>query len=178
MLSIVQCPLADDALLRTYLGDVHPEWWAGQGDCFCITVPGAVPLGDFVFAFYTAPVFRIERWLLSVIAGARSTDADARAVADGSGESFAVWRMVARTDTQLVMGDRYGRTRSWFRVVPANGGGTVLQFGSAVASRRDGPGREPRPSLVFRLLLRFHVIYSQVLLWSAKRGVMRGQAGA
>jgi hypothetical protein len=174
VLSITQCSLADDALLRTYLGDVHPERWAGQGDCFCVTVPAAVPLSDFVFAFYTSHVFRIERWILAVVAGARSTDAEARAVADGSGDSFAVWRLGARTETQLVMGDRYGRTRSWFRVVPVRDGGTLLQFGSAVAVRREGP--VARPSLMFRLLLRFHVIYSQVLLWAARRGVMNTRA--
>ena len=132
VLSIVQCPLAEDALLRTYLGEIHPERWAGQGDCFCATVPASVPLSEFVFAFYTSPVFRIERGILAIILGARSTETQARAVADGSRDSFAVWRMGARTGTQLVMCDRYGKTRSWFRVVPAETGGTLLQFGSCL----------------------------------------------
>ena len=178
VLSIVQCPLAEDALLRTYLGEIHPERWAGQGDCFCATVPASVPLSEFVFAFYTSPVFRIERGILAIILGARSTETQARAVADGSRDSFAVWRMGARTGTQLVMCDRYGKTRSWFRVVPAESGGTLLQFGSAVASRRDGPAGVARPSIVFRWLRRFHVLYSQVLLWSATRGIMNGRPGA
>ncbi len=174
MLSIIQCPLADDALLRTHLGEVHPERWAGQGDCFCATVPASVSLSDFVFAFYTSPVFRIERWILAVVAGARSTDAEAQALTTGSGESFAVWRIEARTETQLVMGDRYGRTRSWFRVVPTEDG-TLLQFGSAVAARREGSSGDTQPSVVFRLLLRFHVVYSQLLLWAAKKRVDAGE---
>ncbi len=172
MLSIIQCPLADDALLRTHLGEVHPERWAGQGDCFCATVPASVSLSDFVFAFYTSPVFRIERWILAVVAGARSTDAEARALTNGSGNSFAVWRMEARTETQLIMGDRYGKTRSWFRVVPTEENATLLQFGSAAAAPRKESSGYSQPSAIFRLLLRFHVIYSQVLLWAAKKRVV------
>jgi hypothetical protein len=169
MFSIIQCDLPADALLRTYGGGPHPERWAGQGDCFCVNVRGDVRVADFVFAFYTSPAFRMERWILGVFAGAKSTDAEARALADGLGESFAIWRVGERTTTQLLMCDRYEKTRSWFRVMRLQNGGTSLQFGSAVATRRDGRTGVARVGTGFRLLMGFHVVYSRLLLWSAKR---------
>jgi hypothetical protein len=76
------------------------------------------------------------------------------------------------TATQLLMCDRYERTRSWFRVVPLGDGKTLLQFGSAVASRPRDHWPRGRGSRFFRLLIKFHVLYSQVLLGAARRGVM------
>jgi hypothetical protein len=175
MFSITQHAVPDDALLRTYEGGDRPERWRKSGDCFAVSVDRLVPLAEFVFAFYTSPVFRIERVILRLLAGAPSTDTDARGLADGSGISFAVWRVGERTATQLLMCDRYERTRSWFRVVPLRDGKTLLQFGSAVASRGgDQPGTRIRVSL-FRPLLKFHVVYSQLLLHAAKRRVMRNR---
>jgi hypothetical protein len=175
MFSITQHPVPDDALLRTYRGGARPECWRGQGDCFAISVDRAVSLADFVFAFYTSAVFRIERIILALLAGAPSTDAQARQVADGVAVSFAVWGVGERTATQLLMCDRYERTRSWFRVVPLGDGKTLLQFGSAVASGRRDHRPRGRGSRFFRLLMKFHVLYSQVLLGAARRGVMRAE---
>ena len=163
----------DDALLKTYRGGVRPEFWGAYGDCFAVSVDRIVSLTDFVFAFYTSPVFRIERMILRVFLRARSTDGQARAVAEGSKASFAVWYVGKRTATQLLMCDRYGRTRSWFRVVPLDGGRTLLQFGSAIAAARVGQTGARSISKAFPLLLHFHVLYSQVLLHSAKHGVER-----
>jgi len=177
MFSITQDSVPEDALLCTYQGGLRPERWDGSGDCFSVAVDRVTPLGEFVFAFYTSPVFRIERSILGLLAGAPSTHAEARRLADGSGTSFAIWRLGERTATQLLMCDRYERTRSWFAVVPLKDGRTLLQFGSAVASGNDHrtSARAARGYL-FRLLLRFHVTYSQVLLHAAKRGVMRNRA--
>jgi hypothetical protein len=160
----------------TYRGGVHPERWGRYGDCFAVTVDRVVNLAEFVFAFYSSPVFRIERLMLRVLVGAPSSDSDARAVAGGSAGSFAVWYVGERTATQLLMCDRYERTRSWFRVVPMSGGRTLLQFGSAVAARGVPTRSGSRGGGVFRLLLGFHVLYSQALLHAAKLGVMRTPA--
>jgi hypothetical protein len=126
-----------------------------------------VSLSEFVFAFYTSPVFRIERLLLFLV-GADSTDEQARAVAEGRGETFAVWTVGERTVDQLLMCDRYGKTRSWFRVVPRASGGTVLQFGSAVAARPTEMD-SVKMSRGFGVLLGFHRLYSRVLLAAARR---------
>jgi len=173
MFSIAQDRLADDALLKTYRGGVRPERWGRYGDCFSVTVDRAVNLAEFVFAFYTSPVFRIERWLLRALVGAPSSDPGAHALADGSAASFAVWYVGKRTATQLLMCDRYERTRSWFRVVSLDGGRTLLQFGSAIAADRADRAGGRTLGRRFRLLLGFHVFYSQLLLHAAKIGVTK-----
>jgi hypothetical protein len=97
------------------------------------------------------------------------------ALSAGEGRATALQFPSIAGSTQLLMCDRYERTRSWFRVVPLKDGKTLLQFGSAVTSGRgDQPGTRIRVSLL-RLLLKFHVVYSQLLLHAAKRGVMRNQ---
>jgi hypothetical protein len=145
----------------------------GQGDCFAVQVAQAVSLNDFVYAFYTSSVFRIERAVLRMLAEAPSTDAEARGVADGSGSSFAIWRVGERTATQLLMCDRFEKTRSWFQVVPMEGGGTLLRFGSAVAASRNRETGALSVGRGFRWLMGFHVLYSRVLLGAARRRVTR-----
>src|SRR5277367_5327420 len=176
MFSVTQQAVPGDSLLRTYRGSAQPERWRESGDCFAVSVDRLVKLGEFVFAFYTSPVFRVERLILGLLAGAPSTDAEARLLAEGSGMSFAVWRVGERAATQLLMCDRYERTRSWFRVVPLNDGKTLLQFGSAVVSKSANEPVTKTCGSLLRLLLKFHVVYSQVLLHAAKRGVMRNRA--
>jgi hypothetical protein len=176
MFSITQGAVPDDALLRTYAGGARPECWRQSGDYFAIAVDRVVSLAEFVFAFYTSPMFRVERVILGFLAGAPSTDTDARSLAEGSGTSFAVWRVGDRTVTQLLMCDRYERTRSWLGVVPLNDAKTLLQFGSAVASKGGArTATRARRTLIWPLF-KFHVMYSQVLLHAAKRGVMANRA--
>ena len=176
MRTIERETLPKDALLKSYRGGVRPERWGAYGDCFSVAVDRAVSLAEFVFAFYTSPVFRIERLILRVFVGAPSSDAAARALSDGSAASFAVWYVGQRTATQLLMCDRYERTRSWFRVVPLDGDRTLLQFGSAVAAARDLRTGTAALGGGFRMLLRFHVLYSKMLLHAANVGVMKRRA--
>lgn len=169
---IVQGPVPEDALLKTYRGGPHPELWGAYGDCFSVPVDRPVSLAEFVTAFYTAPVFRIERLILRLLVGWPSSDEDARQVAAGLRDSFAAWRVGERTETQLLMCDQYDQTRSWFRVTPQGAAGTLLQFGSAVAARRSANGAL-RMSSAFSTLLWFHVLYSRILLRSAWRRLHR-----
>jgi hypothetical protein len=161
----------DDALLKTYRGGLHPERWGSYADCFAVTIDREVDLTDFVFAFYTSPVFRIEGFILKLVLGASASAADARAVAGGTSETFSAWYVGQRSATQLLMCDRYERTRSWFRVAPVTGGGTRLQFGSAVAAKRDKMTGVAARGGGIHFLLWFHVLYSQVLLRAAKRNL-------
>jgi hypothetical protein len=158
----------DDALLKTYCGGPHPERWGTYADCYAVTIDREVDLTDFVFAFYTSPVFRIEGFILRLLLGVPSGKADARAVAAGTSDTFSAWYVGQRTATQLLMCDRYERTRSWFCVAPAAGGGTRLQFGTAVAAKRDKKTGAPALGGGFHFLLWFHILYSQVLLRAAK----------
>jgi hypothetical protein len=170
-MTIEQEAVPSDSLLKTYRGGARPEHWGLQGDCFAVVVDAPITLSDFVFAFYTSPVFRVERGILRLLAGAPSTDAGARGVAEGSATTFAIWRVGERTATQLLMCDRFEKTRSWFQVAPMEGGGTLLRFGSAVAGSRN---RETGALLMgrwFRWLIGFHVLYSRILLGAACRRV-------
>jgi hypothetical protein len=160
-----------DALLMTFNGGEHPGRWGRYADCFAVNAPGEVGLGDFVFAFYTSPLFGIERFLLRTLIQAPSSRADARAIAQGTADKFAAWYVGARTSSQLLMCDRYERTRSWFCVAPARGGGTRLRFGSAVAARGNEGGEGAERPTAFNLLLGFHVLYSQALLHAARKNL-------
>ena len=168
---VTQQPAPADSFLRTYLGGRNPERWGQYSDCFSVRVDRPVGLAEFVFAFYTTWVFKLERRILQLVIGAASTDAQARGVAKGTEQLFAAWRVGARSESQLLMCDRYETTRSWFRVMP-NEGGTTLQFGSAVASAPTRGAARSKGS-GFRLLLGFHVLYSKVLLRAAAKRLLR-----
>jgi len=168
MPAIARESVPEDALLRTFRGGAHPERWGRYADCFAVSVDRNVTLAQFVFAFYTSPLFLIERGLLRLLINAPSSRADAHAIADGTSDKFAAWYVGQRTATQLLMCDRYERTRSWFSVESELDGGTRLQFGSAVAARRGERTDVPRRPAAFSLLLAFHVAYSQALLRAAK----------
>jgi hypothetical protein len=152
---------------------VHPQRWGSYADCFSVKVDGSVTLAELVFAFYTSPLFRIERFLLRVLAKAPSGRAIARALADGDADKFAIWYVGQRTATQLLMCDRFEQTRSWFCVEPLDDGGTCLRFGSAVAARRDPKSGAPTHASGFALLLGFHVVYSRALLHAARANLRR-----
>jgi hypothetical protein len=166
---IIRSAPPTNALLVTHRGR-HPERWGGYHDCFRICVPGRVTLQQFVVAFYTSRLFRLERALLRIFLAIPSSDADAYALARGTRNTFAVWYVGARTPTELLMCDHYERTRSWFRVGSDDDGSTELCFGSAVAGRRRANASfVMSPS--FRALLGFHLLYSQLLLQAAARSL-------
>lgn len=157
---------------------LHGEAYA---DCYAIDVAGAVSLSGYVEAFYTSPLFKIERWLLARFAARPSTDVEARELAAGERSSFAAWRVEARRADELVLADFTGRTKSWLGVSPAPGAGaaasTRLWFGSAVVPRpRQGSGRAPL-GFAFHALLGFHKLYSRALLRAAVARLRRGRSG-
>ena len=61
----------------------HYATTGGHADCYAADAPAPVSLAAFVLAFYTSPLFRLERWILAVVLGRPSTDAEAKAVAVG-----------------------------------------------------------------------------------------------
>lgn len=137
-------------------------------DAYTLRFPRAVSLSEFVEAFYTTRLFKVERALLSLL-GKPSSDAMARAVARGDGERLAAWTIEAREANELLMHEDSGATRSWFKVESAAAGATTLWFGSAVVPRRRGPGGEARMGWGFHALLGFHRWYSRALLSAAAR---------
>ena len=137
-------------------------------DAYTLPFPRAVSLPEFVEAFYTTRLFKVERALLGLF-GKPASDAMARAVARGEVQRIAVWTVEARVGDELLMHEDSGATRSWFKAEPAPGGGTTLWFGSAVVPRRRKPGGEARLGWIFHGLIGFHRWYSRALLVAAAR---------
>ena len=59
MTAIEACELPSDALLRRYLNG------AGYADCYFTEIAGTFTHAEYVEAFYTTAVFKLERLLLA-----------------------------------------------------------------------------------------------------------------
>ena len=141
-------------------------------DCFFAKLPAQISFPEYLFAFYTTPLFKLERLILTFTVRKPSTDAQAKDLIEGKRDSFAAWTVEAREENQILMCDFAGSTRSWLMAVPAENG-TRLYFGSAVVPHRTSKDGKPSLGLFFQALLGFHKIYSVLLLYSAKRRLMR-----
>ncbi len=136
-------------------------------DCYAVEIDGVVTLSDLVQAFYTTPLFKLERWLLARLLGLRSSDLEAEQLAEGKATSFSAWRVENRSTDQILLDA--GQTRSWLSVaVDDRSHKTTLLFGSAVVPMRPGG----KFGLAFHALLGFHRLYSKLLLSAAKRRVI------
>ena len=162
MFSIEKCPVPANTMLDTY------SMTGAYTDCYLTEIPGHVSFPEFIFSFYTTPLFRLERLILTMTVSKPSTDVQARQLADSEIEKFAAWHVENRSENELLMCDFLGRTRSWFKVIPINETRTKLYFGSAISSRRDPRTGKLSLGLGFQALLGFHQIYSVLLLYSAK----------
>ena len=160
-------PLPISALLTKYANS------GAYTDCFTTEIRGTVSLAEFVEAFYTGRLFKLERLLLRLFLSKPSTDLQARQLAAGELNEFAAWTVEAREDDQLLLCAVDGRTRSWLMVsttdVPS---GMRLYFGSALLpGRKTGNASTGKPTMgfTFKALLSFHNFYSRALLSAAAR---------
>ena len=165
-MSIKPCQLPNGALLRTYRQS------GTYTDSYTTEISGAVTQAQYVTAFYTSAIFKLERLILKWAALRPSSDVEAARLADGNTDTFSAWKVENRCENQLLMCDFQGRTRSWFMVEPIDGDEagikTRLYFGSAVLPVKNNKTGRSSLSPVFYALLGFHKIYSVVLLYSAK----------
>jgi hypothetical protein len=167
--------LPSDALLNHYLAS------GAYADCYVTEVDRGVSHEEFVEAFYTTPVFKLERLILRVFVSRPSTDAEAGQLARGELNSFAAWSVEGRAPDQLLLRDHSGRTRSWLMVAASENPdvvGTALYFGSAVVPMRSLKTGRTRLGPVFSTLLGFHKLYSRVLLRAAGRRLSRKAANS
>jgi hypothetical protein len=155
-------PLPSQSLLTRYANA------GAYTDCFATDIARTVSHAEFVDAFYTGRLFKVERFLLRVFIAKPSTDLQARQLAAGELDEFAVWRVEARAVDQLLLRAMDGRTRSWLMVsaMPETGG-TRLYFGSAVVPAVDPSTGKPSLGFAFKALLGFHNFYSRALLNAA-----------
>lgn len=168
-MTIRTCDLPADAFLRRYVGD------GCYTDCYLIEVPGRIPLGQYIEAFYTTWLFKAERAILS-LGGFKSTDADAADLSRRQSVSFAAWRVEDRDEDQLLMCDATGRTRSWFKVATISGETSVetrLYFGSGITAVTRGKARQLSIGPVFNALTGFHKLYSRALLAATRHKIAR-----
>jgi hypothetical protein len=171
-LSIERVTLPEHAFLRAYLRD------GGYADCYVTEIDQVVSQADFIEAFYTSPVFKLERWLLALLVAKPCTDQQVRELAAGSRERFSAWRVERQDAGQLLLCDFRGRTRSWLMATPVAGSAparTRLYFGSAVVPARDATGGA-KLGFAFSVLLGFHKLYSRTLLAAASRRLRGGAA--
>lgn len=160
-------PLPDHALLTRYR-DAR-----AYTDCFAIDVPGRVSQADYIHAFYTSPLFKLERLVLALLVAKPSTDVQARRLADGDITQFAAWSQQARNEDQILMLDFMKKTCSWLMVTPVADGGTRLWFGTAVVAAHIADDGRASLGAGFDQLMGFHKLYSVALLRAAARGLRR-----
>lgn len=141
-------------------------------DSYSTDLPIPISFPEYLFAFYTTPLFKLERFILTFTVRKPSTDAHAKDLTVGKRDTFAAWTVEAREASQILMCDFIGSTRSWLMTVP-EGNGSRLYFGSAVVPHRISKDGKPSLGFFFQALLGFHKAYSVLLLYSARRRLLR-----
>ncbi len=162
--------LPQDALLDKY------RQREDYSDCYFTDVPRNISQAEYVEAFYTTWLFRIERMILSLLVSKPSTDLQAKQLAAGESDNFAAWSVEGRAPDQLLMCDFQGRTRSWLMSVAGEDGnpsGTRLYFGSAVVADADPVSGRRSFGFAFHALMGFHRLYSRALLNAARARLLR-----
>jgi hypothetical protein len=150
-------------------------------DCYSTEFPGRISFSEFIFAFYTTWLFKLERLILKWMVSKPSTDMQARHLAEGVIEEFAAWRVENRSENEILMCDFVGRTRSWLMVTPVtmdNGALTRLYFGSAIVPIRNSKTGKLSLGFGYQALLGFHKVYSALLLHFAKSSIMSQRSKA
>ena len=72
MTGICRTDVPVHSLLSSYIGT------GAYVDCYSVDVPTSVTLACFVEAFYTTPLFKLERLLLGLFISRPSTDVEAK----------------------------------------------------------------------------------------------------
>jgi hypothetical protein len=163
--SIRRCELPPQALHKRY------EAECSYVDCYSTVVQGSVSHPQFVEAFYTTLLFKLERFILFLFLSKSSSDEEARRLASGSLNSFAAWTVEARAENQLLMCDFKSSTRSWLMVDGEEDSGDIvtrLYFGSVVVHTLDKNTGKRKMGFLLKALMPFHRLYSHGLLAAAK----------
>ena len=169
MTTIQTSPAPPNALIHKYT-----SMPGAYTDSYMTVIPAQVSFPEYVFAFYTTSLFKVERLILTLTVRKPSTDVQARELSNAKRNSFAAWTVEARDENQILMCDFAGSTRSWLMTVPAKNG-TRLYFGSAVVPRGNSQDGKPSLGFNFQALLGFHKVYSVLLLSSASSRLIRQQ---
>lgn len=159
--SIEKIKLPDQSLLLQYRES------GAYTDCYAARIDGTISHSDYVAAFYTTWLFKLERIILKWLVSKPSTDDDVQRLVNKQQDEFAAWTVECRAEDQLLMCDFNERTRSWF-MTARDGKSTMLYFGSAVVPVGTRQSGAPELGTSFNLLLGFHRLYSRALLSAAR----------
>jgi hypothetical protein len=169
MLSIEKCEVIPNTLVASFLEK-------GYADSYRTEVDGHISMKDYVYKFYTSPLFKLERFILTWSVRKPSTDMQAKEISEGNTNKFAAWTLEDRRENELLMRDMADRTRSWFMVNhlgTKENPKTQLYFGTGISP---SPKRNTEKSSIgffFTALLPFHKAYSVLLLYFAKRQLIQ-----
>jgi hypothetical protein len=154
---------------------LNPYASNGYADCFVADLAGSITHAQYVEAFYTSWLFKLERLVLRWLVAKPSTDEEARALALGNRDQFAAWSVEARAPEQLLVRDYQGKTCSWLMVEPGfenNAPSTRLYFGTGIVPRVNRQTGQRRLTFFFRALMPFHKFYARSLLSAARSGLL------
>jgi hypothetical protein len=156
---------------------LNPYAANGYADCFVADLAGSITHAQYVEAFYTSWLFKLERLVLRWLVAKPSTDEEARALALGNRDQFAAWSVEARAPEQLLVRDYQGKTCSWLMVEPGfenNAPVTRLYFGTGIVPRVDPHTGRRRLTFFFRALMPLHKVYARSLLSAARSRLLDG----
>jgi len=162
--NIAPSHLPDDSFLHDYQKNNNFT------DCYKVLIHRNVSGLEFVEAFYTSWLFRLERLIIAIFVLRPSTDKQLLKFLRFQRPTFSAWTIERSSAEQWLMCDYQGKTRSWFMVKPfQNESITELYFGTAILANAKDKFGNSRLTLFFRLLLLFHRHYAIWLLNAAKR---------
>jgi hypothetical protein len=170
MTAIQTSELPQIALLNKY------KQQGAYTDCYFMDLPRAISQAEYVAAFYTTGLFKVERAILSLLVAKPSTDLQAKQLAAGKADHFAAWSVEGRATNQLLLCDFQGRTRSWLMSVVDDSNNptrTRLYFGSAVVPVVNKASGKKSLGIAFYALMGFHRLYSRSLMASARARLLR-----
>jgi len=136
-------------------------------DAFYTDITYSADLSEYIRAFYSSRVMRVERFILKFIGKPSSAD-QVEKLATGEISELAVWSVAERRKNEILLPDSYDRTCSWLMVSYPSTGKTRLHFGTGVHRMRQQGEGATSLNLFFRATIGFHLLYSKVLLRSAR----------
>ncbi|EGF91750.1 hypothetical protein ABI_01800 [Asticcacaulis biprosthecium C19] len=159
---IIAQPLPEKSFLSAY------RERKAYTDAYSLELPFEVTLAEYIEAFYTTWLFKLERVVLATLVARPSSERQAAELALGDGRRFAAWTVEARETDQILMCDFLCKTRSWLMC-----DGKRLWFGSAIVPKAVHSNGEAYLGIGFHLLIPLHRLYSKALLRAAARKLIR-----
>jgi hypothetical protein len=137
-------------------------------DGYSLDLPFEVTLADYIEAFYTTWLFKLERLVLAALVAKPSSDQQAAELARCERTRFAAWTVEARAADQILMCDFLSKTKSWLMC-----DGKRIYFGSAIVPETVHSNGEAYLGIGFHMLIPFHRLYSKALLRTAASKLIR-----